>query len=70
VIKGWNGSRGWATWTPGVSDPPPPGAADLDPATEDAIRRLARVNKIEAIKLVRQNTGWGLKQAKDYVDGL
>src|SRR3972149_1152493 len=27
VINGWNGSRGWATWTPGVSDPPPPGAA-------------------------------------------
>ncbi|WP_214410306.1 ribosomal protein L7/L12 [Sphaerisporangium fuscum] len=30
----------------------------------------AQGRKIEAIKLVRQRTGFGLKQAKDYVDAL
>jgi ribosomal protein L7/L12 len=38
---------------------------------EQAARALvAQGKKIEAIKLVRQQTGWGLKEAKDYVDGL
>lgn len=31
---------------------------------------LARRQKIEAIKLVREVTHWGLKEAKDYVDAL
>ncbi|MCB9134744.1 MAG: ribosomal protein L7/L12 [Anaerolineales bacterium] len=35
------------------------------------LQRLARVGqKINAIKLVREKTGWGLKEAKDYVDAL
>jgi ribosomal protein L7/L12 len=34
----------------------------------DAARALARGDKIEAIKLVRAETGLGLKQAKDWVD--
>jgi len=31
---------------------------------------LAEGHKIQAVKLVRDVTGWGLKQAKDYVDRL
>ncbi len=31
---------------------------------------LAKGEKIEAIKLVREATGLGLKEAKDYVEGL
>lgn len=31
---------------------------------------LANGEKIEAIKLVREATGLGLKEAKDYVEGL
>ena len=34
----------------------------------DAARALARGDKIEAIKLVRAETGLGLKEAKDWVD--
>ena len=34
----------------------------------DAARALARGDKIEAIKLVRTETGLGLKEAKDWVD--
>ncbi len=48
-----------------------PGRTQLsaDPAT--AVRQLLDAgNKIEAIKLVRQQTGMGLKEAKDYVEGL
>ena len=32
--------------------------------------QLAERNKIEAIKLVRERTGMGLKEAKDYVDRM
>ncbi|MDZ4720072.1 MAG: ribosomal protein L7/L12 [Roseiflexaceae bacterium] len=46
--------------SPGISD-------DL----HDQIRALlAKNQKIEAIKLVRQHTGMGLKEAKDYVEAL
>ena len=31
---------------------------------------VAQGKKIQAIELVREQTGWGLKQAKDYVDAL
>jgi ribosomal protein L7/L12 len=42
-----------------------------DPATDpDVQMQLAKGNKIQAIKRVRELTGWGLKEAKDYVDGL
>jgi len=38
---------------------------------EDQVHDLIdRNQKIEAIKLVRRTTGWGLKRAKDYVDDL
>ncbi len=35
-----------------------------------ALRFLSKGQKIEAIKRVREATGWGLKEAKDYVDAL
>jgi ribosomal protein L7/L12 len=38
---------------------------------DDELRALiADGQKIEAIKRVREHTGWGLAEAKDYVDGL
>ncbi len=43
----------------------------LDPAGEQAVRELlAGGNKLEAIKRVRELTGLGLKEAKDYVESL
>jgi ribosomal protein L7/L12 len=36
----------------------------------DALALLARGDKLEAIKLVRERTGMGLKEAKDYVEDL
>lgn len=37
---------------------------------EDRILREAKVNKIMAIKAVREATNWGLKESKDYVEAL
>lgn len=38
---------------------------------DNAIRKLyASGSKVEAIKFCRQETGWGLKEAKDYCDAL
>jgi ribosomal protein L7/L12 len=37
---------------------------------QEARRLLASSGKIQAIKRVRELTGWGLKEAKDYVDAL
>jgi ribosomal protein L7/L12 len=44
-------------------------------AEQDELERLvldlmARSEKIEAIKVVRQRTKWGLKEAKDFVEAL
>jgi ribosomal protein L7/L12 len=36
----------------------------------DVARILAKGNKIEAIKLAREKYGLGLKEAKDYVEGM
>jgi Ribosomal protein L7/L12 C-terminal domain len=45
--------------------------ANLDPQTEAAINdAMARGNKIEAIKIVREATGLGLKESKEAVDRL
>ena len=38
---------------------------------EDRIRTLMQQNrKLDAIKLIRSTTGWGLKQSKDYLDAF
>ncbi len=45
--------------------------ADVPAASLDEVRVLvAQGNKIAAIKLVREQTGMGLKEAKDYVEAL
>lgn len=31
---------------------------------------IAQGRKVEAVKRVRETTGWGLKESKDYVDAL
>ena len=46
-------------------DPPRP-----SPAEEEVRALLRGRRKIEAIKVVRQHTGLGLKEAKDRVDAL
>ena len=46
-------------------------ASSLDPEVMAAAQQLmAEHQKIAAIKLIRNHTGWGLKEAKDYVEGL
>lgn len=45
--------------------------AAVTPEIEAEARALVKAKrKIEAIKLVREATGMGLKDAKDYVEGL
>jgi ribosomal protein L7/L12 len=57
--------------------PPPPQSTDPlgEPLAPAEMAYAARVlisqgDKIAAIKLVREQTGWGLKEAKDYVERL
>lgn len=53
---------------PAATAAPPTGMPTSVPATvTDALRRG---NKIEAIKLMREHTGLGMKEAKDAVDAL
>jgi len=43
----------------------------IPPEIDDQLKNLlAKNRKIEAVKLVREHTNWGLKEAKDYVDKL
>ena len=53
---------------------PGPGApvsVTLSPETDRAVRALiVRDRRIEAIKLVREESGMGLKDSKDFVDRL
>ncbi len=42
----------------------------MDTIEREVYSLLARGRKIEAIKKVRELTGMGLKEAKDYVDSL
>jgi len=44
------------------------GDSAMEPWVKDAARQIKGNNKIEAIKIVRTNTGLGLKEAKDVVD--
>jgi hypothetical protein len=50
---------------------PPPTSTISDSMWQQEVRGLlAQQQKIEAIKLVRQQTGCGLKDAKDYVEAM
>lgn len=59
------------------AEPPPLDAKSVEAKAvgsskvEDRIRTLMQQNrKIDAIKLIRATTGWGLKQSKEYVDAF
>lgn len=52
---------------PSRSVAPPRLSPDVEARLRDA---LARRNKIEAIKLLREETGLGLKEAKEYVERM
>ena len=43
---------------------------NLDKLENQARALIDQDQRIEAIKLVRQTTGWGLKESKEYVDTL
>lgn len=54
-----------------TGEPPAPPSEELSLAAMAQVRELLAAGKtIQAVKLVREDTGWGLKQAKDYVDSL
>lgn len=57
---------------PALSDTHPAGSSTLDVAQlEEEVRELlGRNNKIEAVKIVRERTALGLKEAKDVVDAF
>jgi ribosomal protein L7/L12 len=54
------------------SEPPPPAAYDASgPVVSPEVLQLARAGKkIQAIKVLREQTGLGLAESKDIVDGL
>lgn len=54
-----------------TGEPPAPPRDDLSEAAMAHVRGLVAAGRtIQAVKAVREATGWGLKQAKDYVDSL
>lgn len=58
---------------PPASLPPQPSvaASSVRPDEfEDVRERARRGEKIQAIKLLREKTGWDLKKAKDFVEGI
>ena len=59
-----------AAASPGIAVATYTGAAEYAPVSEE-VRSLAQQGKkIEAIKLLRRQTGLGLKEAKEKVDGI
>lgn len=56
---------------PAFTASPPVGPASLAPDVMQQVQSLIAANrKIDAIKLVRESTGLGLKEAKDFVETL
>jgi hypothetical protein len=49
---------------------PPPAAPDPGSLEADVLALMQGQKKIEAIKLCRERTGVGLKEAKDFVEAL
>ncbi len=58
------------TWQQQDVPPASAGLSALPVVDADIARVAARGNKIEAIKLAREKYGLGLKEAKDYVEGM
>lgn len=66
-----NAVDAWEAGAPAVAEAsrPPVAGASLDPAiVADVDGLLARGSTIAAIKVLRERTGWGLKEAKERVD--
>ncbi len=55
---------------PGRALPPAPPSETSRPAGEEIHRLIATGRKIEAIKVYREQTGCGLKEAKDAIDAI
>jgi ribosomal protein L7/L12 len=54
-----------------TGEPPPPPSDEVGAATLARARELvAAGKKIQAVKAVRDDTGWALGRAKDFVDRL
>ncbi len=54
-----------------TGEPPAHPRDELSPTAMAQVRALLAAGKtIQAVKLVREDTGWGLKRAKDFVDRL
>ena len=54
-----------------TGEPPAAQREELSLATMAQVRELVAAGRtIHAVKLVREDTGWGLKRAKDFVDSL
>lgn len=64
------GARGLAAPTLGAANRVTPEVITLEPALEHEVRDLARRNRLEAVKRVKELTGASLKAAKEYVDRL
>ena len=52
-----------------VAAPAAAGAAAEEKTSFDVVLKAARANKLAVVKLVKELTGLGLKEAKDMVDG-
>lgn len=61
----------WSPTAPATTAIPmvPPAAALAPEAVAEIDALVASGSKIEAIKLLRAHTGWGLKESKDRIDG-
>lgn len=60
--------RGESVPAPAPASPPAPYAPALEDLPDTVLALLEMDRKIEAVKVVREVTGWGLKESKDYVD--
>jgi ribosomal protein L7/L12 len=58
------------TWQQQTEPAAPAGWPMVPVVDADIARILAKGNKIEAIKVAREKYGLGLKEAKDYVEGM
>jgi ribosomal protein L7/L12 len=70
VARMLHGSRHEAGSMPGTprSSPPKPRAGDHVALRREIDALLNQGRKIDAIKIVRERTGWDLKEAKDFVE--
>ena len=62
--------QGPTTWPQQVVPAAAEGWPSLPVVDADLALIVARGNKIEAIKVAREKYGLGLKEAKDYVEGM